>query len=131
VKPQVAVVIGVGVVLAAALGYGLWVTNHRTSAVPNGGPGLLMVDELKSRPERFAKEITVSGVVGGTNNSRKQFGLVDTREVNKCGTVECAEFVLPVSWEGEMPHVGEAVTVFGRVEGSDSGFVLRASEVNR
>ena len=131
-KPQVVVVIGIGVILVAALGYGLWAATHRTSDTPvHAGTGPLMVDELKSRPERFATEIAVSGVVGATNAALKQFGLVDTREAEKCGTVQCPEFVLPVSWEGDMPRVGEAVTVLGRVERSDGGLVLRASEVKR
>ena len=42
---------------------------------------VLAVDDLKEKPERFAGEMRVFGVVGGTKASEHLFGLIDKREV--------------------------------------------------
>ena len=99
------------------------------STSPPPAPGILMVDDLRSDPGNSPEQIVVLGVVGGTSVERHRFGLIDRREVEACGTVDCAEFILPVAWDGGMPAVYDLVVVTGRVQESEGGLVLAASKV--
>lgn len=105
-------------------------THAATAATTQAPARVLAVNDLRQAPERFTGPIRVQGVVGGTKESDHMFGLVDTREVEKCGTTTCAEFLLPVRWTGAMPQVGEAVTVSGRLQQSARGLILRASAID-
>ncbi len=121
----IGVVVGLAVLLAQPDGSAPAPRSDEVSSGP------LMVDDLCTRPERFAGEIEVLGVVGGTKPSEKLFGLIDQREVTACGTADCPEFVLPVLWDREMPAVGESVSVTGRVQQTEKGFLFVAKEVKR
>ena len=105
----------------------------RGSPVQPGGvraDSPLRVADLRTRPLR-GRRVSVLGVVGVVRPEESLFAMVDGAEVDACRTVACAEFLLPVSWQGEMPAVGDLVTVTGRVEASPSGSMLVAREVKR
>ncbi len=129
VRRSVVLAVGLAVVLlaAAVLLAGRLIPTASTSLPP--APGVLMVDDLRSDPGNSPDEIVVLGVVGGISVERQRFGLIDPREVEACGTVDCAEFILPVAWDGGMPAVYELVLVTGRVQESAEGLVLAASKV--
>ena len=128
-------VVGAGVVIALAAGGLYWQTRPEApaGAVPHpaGRDAALMVDDLRDNPDRFQGETQVLGVVGGASAARQLFGLIDRREVEACGQLDCPEFILPVKWGGEAPTVGETVSVRGTVKKTDEGLVFVASEVNR
>jgi hypothetical protein len=88
----------------------------------------LLVDDLLDF-DGVGNQVKVIGFVGGTNEGQGMFGLVDPREVEACGTVTCPRFLLPVSWDGEMPGIGLELLVSGTVRRADEGLVLVASGV--
>ncbi len=127
--------LGVGFAVAAAAAGIYWHSRPQTPQVtaqrPADREGALMVDELRSNPGRFQGEIEVQGVVAGTSAGRQLFGLIDVCEAQKCGTTDCAEFILPVKWGGKLPARGETVSVRGQVRTTDKGLMLVAAEVTR
>jgi hypothetical protein len=130
--------VSLAVVAVVVLGAGgfLWAshpgrsTDAATTATTPSPARVLAVDDLQQSPERFSGPIRVLGVVGGTKGSDQMFGLVDTREVEKCGTTTCAEFLLPVRWSGAMPKTGDRVTVSGKIQRSAQGLILQATAID-
>ena len=126
------IVLSVIVVLALAGIGALWRLRSEPArpATPVSEPGApLMVDDLRKQPGRLGSELNVLGVVGGSSEGESIFGLIDRREVESCGTVECPEFLLPVLWKGKMPEVRQVVVVQGRLQKTSKGLVLEAVEV--
>lgn len=130
---KVLVVIGVGAVMMA-LAAALYLKGQsREPSVVAEAPGksglVLMVDDLRDDAGRLQGVIEVQGVVGGSSAERQLLGLIDTREVEACGGIDCPEFILPVQWDGEVPALGQTVSVKGQVRTTDEGLLLAASEV--
>ena len=124
---------GVTVLVAVSLLGIFEPARSRDAILPGTTPAadhVLAVDDLRNNPERFTGEIQVFGVVGGTKNSERLFGLIDKREVEACGTTSCPEFLLPVRWRGAMPPVGDEVTVTGELQLSPQGLVLEAARIH-
>ncbi len=100
------------------------------AASPTNAPGaVLSVNDLQDSSARLGDEVEVQGVVSSANADRRTFGLVDKREVDKCGTTACADFVLPVHWKGPLPRVGKQVMVVGVLKRSPAGLLLEAARV--
>ena len=124
---------GVMVLVALSLLRAFGPAPSTTAILPgttSAADAVLAVDDLRNKPERFTGEIQVFGVVGGTKDSEHLFGLVDKREVEACGTMDCPEFLLPVRWRGAMPPVGDEVTVAGELQLSPQGLVLEATKID-
>ncbi|NIA07742.1 MAG: hypothetical protein GWP14_08960 [Actinobacteria bacterium] len=123
------------VLVAAAIGVGWHVLSQRSGSSEvselSSAKELIMVDELRERPERFAGEIKILGVVNKAEEGEGLFGLIDKREADTCATTQCAEFLLPVSWKGQMLQVGDTVIVNGHINKSPQGLILVAGKVEK
>jgi hypothetical protein len=104
------------------------VATAMSEAAANDGR-VLMVDDLRAGAGNLRGVTEVQGVVGATSTERRIFGLIDVREVEACGGIDCPEFMLPVNWEGELPALGQTVLVRGQVKTTDGGLLFAASEV--
>ena len=105
-------------------------SNGATPSVPAKSAGPATVAEISCDPGRLRGEVKVLAVVGAVRPGEGLFGLVDGNEVDSddC-TVECATPLLPVSWTGAMPELGQTVIVTGSIQRSPKGFVLAANQV--
>jgi hypothetical protein len=120
---------------AVAVGFGWHVLVQRSSEeveahMPNSS-GVLTVKQVSERPEGFAGQIKILGVVSQIEKDQALIGLVDKAEGLSCLGGECSDCLLPVSWDGPMPEVGESIIVTGQIESSSQGLVVAASRVDR
>jgi len=93
------------------------------------GVGLVTVSEISCEPQRFQGDVKVLAVVGAARPGEGLFGLMDRNEAQSNCPVGCANFLLPVSWTGPMPELGQTVMVTGSIEKSPKGLVLVANQV--
>ena len=104
-------------------------SDSATPPVPARGAGPVTVGEISCEPERFLGDVKVVAVVGAVRPGEGLFGLVDGNEMQSNCPVECADLLLPVSWTGPMPKLGQTVIVTGSIEKLPKGFVLAANQV--
>lgn len=84
---------------------------------------VLTVDDLRGDPFSFKGRITVRGVVAAKSRAFPEiFGMIDTREVLLCKQTGCAQFYLPVSFQGRLPHDWDEVKVSGTIVSSQKPF---------
>jgi len=88
----------------------------------------LEVDAVKSA-KSLPSPLEVVGVVAIRDTSAKTFSLIDREEFRKCQSVGCANFLLPVRWNGKLPHVTSVVKVKGAVRDTMEGKFLFAESV--
>ena len=100
-----------------------------TSPVPTPIAGVLAVGQLRTEPPQLESQLNVVGVVGQTDAEKELFGLIDETDAETCGAPcgGCASFLLPVSWDGKMPSVGDVLLVRGIIRKSKDRLVLVAS----
>lgn len=107
----------------------------QTAAQPGPAPQAVGVDALMASPERYAGLVAVEGVVGKVFGERRAFTLIDVNEVQKCGTVDCAEVELAVianALDGTIPASTETVTVVGQWRHQeDGGWRLAPERITR
>ena len=103
-------------------------TSHEAADDPRG---ILGVEEFMRRPEDHPGRVRVKGVVSSVEAESRLVTLVDQKEWEECGQVNCAPLSLPVRWVGAMPRVEEGVAVSGRVEEQAGKLVLVAEAVER
>lgn len=110
------------VVLAAAISATFWFAGPVVAAVP------LEVDAVKSA-KSFPASLEVVGVVAKRNASAGTFSIIDREEFRKCQSVGCANFLLPVRWNGKIPSTTSVVKVKGAVRDTKEGKFLFAESV--
>lgn len=108
--------------LAAAISVPFWFPGPAVAAVP------LEVDAVKSA-KALLNVLEVVGVVAKRNASAGTFSLIDREEFRKCRSVGCANFLLPVRWNGKPPSITSVVKVKGTVRDTEGGKFLFAESV--
>ncbi len=98
--------------------------------MPNSS-GVLTVKQVCDKPEKFPEQIKILGVVSQVEEDQALFGLVDKTEGLSYLADECSDCLMPVSWNGPMPQIGQTITVTGRIEKSPQGLVVAASKVEK
>ena len=122
-------------VAAAAVGLGWYVSVQKSdepieSELPSTD-GVLTVKQVSEHPGKFTGQIRILGIVSQVEKEQALFGLVDKAEGFSCLPGECSDCLVPVSWDGPMPEIGQTIIVTGRVETSPQGLVVTASKVDR
>ncbi len=78
--------------------------------------GILNVRDIQADPSGHKGTITITGVVAGKAiTDSKMFAIVDTSEAKTCKSTGCANFYLPVRYEGERPKEWDEVQVTGMI----------------
>lgn len=105
----------------------------RTPPAPStSAPGTIVaVDDLMNSPEKYPGVLRVEGVVSEISEKDHTLGLIDIREFRECGGIECAELVLPVRWNGQLPSPADAVRVEGRIVESGGKSVFEATSIEK
>ena len=94
------------------------------------------VDAVAKDPKAHAGLVAIEGVVGQVFKSRGSFTMIDVAEFEQCGTVDCAEYSVPVQvpkeeFEGELPKSEETVVAIGDVQPLEKGYRFVVQEVQR
>ena len=107
------------------------VVQESSSAVEPTLPNdVVQVDALAEHPDRFNGEIVLRAAVAGVNEAEKVFGVIDAREFESCGRVDCCDKdILPVKFAGEFPKPKTIVRITGRVSRSEKGLIFDARRV--
>jgi hypothetical protein len=101
-----------------------------SAAQPTVVNELVQVDALAENPDRFNGEIVLRAAVAGVNEAEKVFGVIDAREFESCGRVDCCEKdILPVKFAGEFPKPMTIVRITGRVSRNEKGLIFDARRV--
>ncbi len=109
-------------VLAAVMSAALWIAGPVVAAAP------MEVDAVKSA-KALPGTLEVVGVVARRDASAGTFSLIDREEFRKCRSVGCANFLLPVRWNGNLPSITSIVKVSGTVRDTKEGKFLFAASV--
>ena len=110
------------VTLAAVISATFLLASQSVAAAP------LEVDAVKSA-KALPDTLEVVGVVAKRNVSTGTFSLIDREEFRKCQSVSCANFLLPVRWNGKLPSITSIVKVKGAVRDTKEGKFLFAESV--
>ena len=99
-------------------------------------PNKVGVDAVAKDPKGHAGLVAIEGVVGKVFQGRGAFTLIDVAEYEQCGTVDCAEYTVPVQvpkeeFEGELPKSEETVVAVGDVQPTEKGYRFVVQEVQR
>ncbi|MBL9207381.1 MAG: hypothetical protein JNN01_20035 [Opitutaceae bacterium] len=87
------------------------------------------VEWLMRNGEGLRDKITVEGVVRQVSAKARALALIDVQEFRECGLKACAEYELPVRWQGAMPAVGRGVRASGFVEKARGKLVFVARSI--
>ncbi len=87
------------------------------------------VDDLADHPELYSGEVILRAAVARVNRSKGLLSVIDAREFESCGEVNCARHYLPVKIDGPLPDPKTVVTLTGRIAHSEEGLVFEASRV--
>ncbi len=109
-------------VLAVVMSATLWFAGPVVAAAP------MEVDAVKSA-NSLPGTIEVVGVVARRDASAGTFSLIDREEFRRCRSVGCANFLLPVRWNGKLPAITSIVKVSGTVRDTKEGKFLFAASV--
>ncbi len=104
---------------AVALIAGLAFTSYSTGKTKTVKSGILSVNDIKGDPLAYKGTIIITGVVAGVSRKDPQtFAIIETAEAITCKITGCANFYLPVRYEGQIPKEWDEVNVTGNfVEG--------------
>lgn len=80
---------------------------------PNGVVG---IDEFMRAVDSHRGPMRVEGVVATVAADRQLFTLIDRKEFADCGSVSCAQLMLPVQWVGPLPATKDVVEVAGEIK---------------
>lgn len=87
------------------------------------------VREVAKRPDAFAKPFLLDGVVAGVSKEKRVFGVIDVEEFAACGVLTCAEALIPVKFDGELPDLKARVQILGKLNKTEDGYLLEAQNV--
>lgn len=110
-----------GVVVVTALA-AIVVMNRSTA-------NALQVNQVVADPAAFSGTVQIVGVMAAVSQTDKTvFGVMDLKEL-ACTTPNCNKALLPVSWNGGLPALGDEVRVTGRFVNQGQYHVLVAEAV--
>jgi hypothetical protein len=100
----------------------------KTKAPSSGG--VLSVNDIQADPSAYKGAVTITGVVAKVDPSHPDyFALIDTKEAKLCKSTGCANFYLPVQYDGKPPIEWDEVTVTGTFAQDGSLFTATNVEV--
>ena len=80
-----------------------------------------------SPPVAFTGNITITGVMAGVSRQEPGvFGIMDKKEL-QCTTPNCNKFIMPVSYQGKLPVMGDEVRVTGSFANDGRGYLFSAT----
>lgn len=86
-------------------------SNGKTKVIKSG---ILSLNDIKGDPFAYKGTITITGVVAGVSRQDpKVFAIIETAEAVTCKLTGCANFYLPVKYEGSIPKEWDEVNVTG------------------
>ncbi len=77
---------------------------------------ILGVDQFMRSADHYPGTVRVKGVVSAVDANKKIFALIDLGEFQQCRITSCAQLVLPVRWDKDMPDIAQTVVVTGAVQ---------------
>lgn len=92
---------------------------------------ILEVDQFMRSVERYPGTVRIKGVVSVVDTNQKTFALIDSGEFQKCRITSCAQLVLPVRWDKDMPDISQTVVVTGAVRDSAGKRIFNAIDMAR
>ncbi len=103
-------------------------TNSNASKKKEGG--ILDVTDIQSDVSSIKGTVVVTGVVARIfKTDRQRFAIIDTTEAKHCKSISCAEFSLPIQFDGPMPKEWDEVNVTGQIV-QQGGLMFQASKVD-
>lgn len=90
---------------------------------------IIHVDDLAQRLGAYQGELTLSAVVAGVNQSEGVISVIDSREFETCGTLDCARNYIPVKMSGELPKPKTRLQITGRIARTNKGLVFESGRV--
>jgi len=95
-----------------------------------GSGGVLSVNDIQADPSAYKGVVTITGVVAKVDPSHPEyFALIDTKEAKLCKSTGCANFYLPVQYEGKPPTEWDEINVTGTFAQDGSLFTATKVEV--
>lgn len=91
---------------------------------------VVQVDDLAEKPGKFQGEIVLKAAVARVNRAKGLLSVIDAREFEACGEVNCARHYLPVKLAGTLPELETVVFLTGEVVRTDRGLVFEAKRVD-
>lgn len=103
-----------------------------TPTAPTKTSKILSVKDIAADPSAYQGTITITGVVSVQLTSEPNvFLLIETQEALLCKSVQCANFYLPVKYDGKMPKMADEVNVTGKFVQSGQRFAAEKVDVLR
>lgn len=132
--------VGVSVVLlgiAAFFNYGSLktkLTSINGTVTPGGhqpsSNTLLNVSDIQADPKAYKGTVKITGVMAGTSpKDARLFAIIDTAEAQACKTTGCANFYLPIRYNGQFPKQWDKVNVTGSFRADGNEFEANKVEV--
>lgn len=100
-----------------------------TGCAAADSPAVVQVDDLADSPEKYPGEVTLRAVIARVNRSQGVMAVIDAREFESCGQVNCARHYLPVKCSGTLPEPKTVIEITGKVAKAEKGLVFEASRV--
>lgn len=90
----------------------------------------LSVNDIQADPSAYKGVVTITGVVAKVDPSHPEyFALIDTKEAKLCKSTGCANFYLPVQYDGKPPTEWDEINVTGTFAQDGSLFAATKVEV--
>lgn len=110
-------------------GEGVAVADETPPKVETKAAPPVEVDDLAESPDKYMGEISLKAAVARVSKSKGVFSVIDAREFEACGEVDCAKHYLPVKFVGVLPKPETVVLLTGQVVKTDKGLVFEAKRV--
>lgn len=101
----------------------IWRAQDRGAGIPASAAPVTTSPDVVVGVEAFMRAVDnhrgpvrVEGLVASVAPDGRFFTLIDRNEFADCGTLNCAELVLPVQWAGPGPAIKDLVQVAGEVK---------------
>lgn len=92
--------------------------------------GALSVNDIQADPSAYKGVVTITGVVAKVDPSHPEyFALIDTKEAKLCKSTGCANFYLPVQYDGKPLTEWDEINVTGTFAQDGSLFTATKVEV--
>jgi hypothetical protein len=93
------------------------------------GAQALNVNDVGSDPAAFTGTITITGVTKAVSpQDPTLFGIIDIKELS-CTMVNCNKLMIPISYTGPIPAIGDEVRITGNFVNKGNGFLFAATAV--
>lgn len=92
-------------------------------------PKALNVNDVASDPAAFKSTINLTGIVAGRlPQDPSIFGIMDLKEL-QCKTQNCNKLIIPISYSGAAPALGDEVRLSGSFVNRGGGYLFSAEKL--